>query len=92
MKRIIVMLSVLVFAAWTGMALAGAEGNVMGKVTKIQGDMWTIEMSDGKSKTVHIDPSTTKKEGDPKEGSMVSADVTSGGHANWIKAEAEMKH
>lgn len=92
MKRTIMTLGAFFFAAWVGIALAGAEGNVTGKVTKIQGDMWTIEMADGKTKSVHIDPSSTKKEGDLKVGAMVSADVTSGGHANWIKAEAEMKH
>ena len=91
MKRTILALSAFLFAAWFGIALAATEGNVQGKVTKIQGEMWTIEMSDGKTKTVHVDPSATKKEGDLKVGVMVSADVTSGGHANWIKAEAEKK-
>jgi hypothetical protein len=97
MKRYLLVLSAFLVAAWFGVALAGAEGNVKGKVTKIDGDMWTIEMTDGKSKTVHVDPSATKKEGDLKVGTVVSADVTSGGHANWIKADAgemkgEMKH
>ena len=91
MKRYILALGVLFVAAWFGVALAGAEGNLKGKVSKIDGDMWTIDLGDGKSKTVHVDPSATKKEGDPKVGSMVSADVTSGGHANWIKADGEMK-
>ena len=50
--------------------------------------MWTIDMGDGKLKEIHIDPSGTKKEGELKVGSNIAADVTGGGHANWIK-EAE---
>lgn len=73
---------------WTGAALAGAMGNVSGEVTKVDGDMVTVKMADGTSKAVHVDPSATKKEGEIKVGAHVTADVTSGGHANWIK---EMK-
>jgi hypothetical protein len=91
MKRYILALGVLFVAAWFGVALAGAEGNLKGKVTKIDGDMWTIELADGKTKSIHIDPATTKKEGELKVDAMVTADVTSGGHANWIKADGAMK-
>jgi hypothetical protein len=63
------------------------KGNVSGTVTGINGDMWTIETADGKMKKVHVDPSSTKKHGDVKVGAMVSADVTAGGHANWIRSD-----
>lgn len=73
---------------WSGAALAGEMGNVSGEVTKVDGEMVTIKMADGSSKSVHVDPKGTKKEGDIKVGAHVSADVASSGHANWIK---EMK-
>jgi ribosomal protein S1 len=63
-------------------------GNVSGEVTKVEGEMVTVKMADGSTKAVHVDPKGTKKEGDIKVGTHVSADVTSSGHANWIK---EMK-
>jgi hypothetical protein len=84
----VVLAAVAVSLMWAGAALAGAMGNVSGEVTKMEGDMVTVKMADGSMKSVHIDPSTTKKEGEIKVGAQVSADVTSGGHANWIK---EMK-
>jgi ribosomal protein S1 len=83
-----VLAAVAVSLLWAGTALAGAMGNVSGEVTKVDGDMVTIKMSDGSSKAVHVDPAGTKKEGEIKVGAHVTADVTSGGHANWIK---EMK-
>lgn len=86
MKRVLFVLGLLSVVAWLGIAVAATEGNLSGKVTKIDGEMWTVEMADGKTKSIHIDPATTKKEGELKVGAMVTADVTSGGHANWIKA------
>ncbi len=83
-----VLAGVAVSLMWAGVALAGEMGNVSGELTKMEGDMVTIKMADGSMKSVHIDPATTKKEGEIKVGAHVSADVTSGGHANWIK---EMK-
>jgi hypothetical protein len=68
-----------------GTALAGEMGNVTGEVTKVDGEMVTIKMDDGSSKSVHVDPKGTKKEGDIKVGAKVTADVASSGHANWIK-------
>jgi hypothetical protein len=47
--------------------------------------MVTIKLADGTAKTVHVDPKGTKKEGEIKIGAQVTADVTSSGHANWIK-------
>jgi hypothetical protein len=85
MKRTLLALGAVVVMAWFGVALAGTEGNLSGKITKIDGELVTVEMANGKSKAVHVDPSATKKEGDLKVGAMVTADVTSGGHANWIK-------
>jgi len=79
------LVAALVFA-WVGAAAAADKGNVMGEVTKVEGEMVTIKMADGASKTVHVDPKGTKKEGDIKPGAHVEADVTSSGHANWIKA------
>jgi hypothetical protein len=90
MKYVMLLIAAGVFAGWSSMAVA-MDGNVHGKVTKIDGEMWTIEMEGGKTKMVHIDPESTKKEGDLKIGAMVSADVTSGGHAKWIKASKMMK-
>lgn len=84
--RKLVLAAVAVSLMWAGTALAGAAGNVSGEVTKVDGDMVTIKMADGSMKSVHVDPSGTKKEGDIKVGAQVTADVTSGGHANWIKA------
>jgi hypothetical protein len=88
MKRILLGLGVVILAAWYGFALAGTESNLSGKITKMDGEMWTVEMADGKTKSAHIDPATTKKEGELKVGAMVTADVASNGHANWIKAAA----
>jgi hypothetical protein len=68
-----------------GAAWAGEMGNVSGEVTKVDGEMVTIKTADGSSKSVHVDPKGTKKEGDIKVGAKVTADVASSGHANWIK-------
>ena len=87
MKSKVMLLSAVILSAWFGLAMAGAEGNVSGEITKIDGEMVTIKMEDGKTKEVHIDAKSTKKEGDLKVGAHVSADVTSGGHANWIKVK-----
>ncbi|MEW6682238.1 MAG: hypothetical protein AB1451_04840 [Nitrospirota bacterium] len=87
MKKVI-LAAVAVSMMWAGSALAGAAGNVSGEVTKVDGEMVTIKMADGTSKAVHVDPAGTKKEGEIKVGAHVAADVTSSGHANWIK---EMK-
>ena len=84
MKRLI-MAAIAVSFIWAGTALAGEMGNVSGEVTKVDGEMVTIKTADGSSKSVHIDPKGTKKEGDIKVGAKVSADVASSGHANWIK-------
>lgn len=85
MKRLI-LAAIAVSFIWAGTALAGDMGNVSGEVTKVDGEMVTIKMADGSSKSVHVDPKGTKKEGDIKVGAKVSADVSSTGHANWIKA------
>ena len=87
MKKLI-LAAIAVSFIWAGTALAGDMGNVSGEVTKVDGEMVTIKMADGSSKSVHVDPKGTKKEGDVKVGAKVTADVTSSGHANWIK---EMK-
>lgn len=89
MKRFILMVLALSLV-WVGSALAGAVGNVSGEVTKVDGEMITIKAADGTTKAVHIDPTGTKKEGEIKVGAHVTADVTSGGHANWIKAMKDM--
>ena len=86
--RRLMMVAAAVSLIWVGSALAGEMGNVSGEVTKMDGEMVTIKMSDGTTKSVHVDPKGTKKEGEIKVGAQVTADVTSGGHANWIK---EMK-
>jgi len=88
MKRLI-LAAIAVSFIWAGTALAGDMGNVSGEVTKVDGEMVTIKMADGSSKAVHVDPKGTKKEGDIKVGAKVSADVSSSGHANWIKAMTE---
>ena len=87
MKKLM-LAAIAVSFIWAGTALAGEMGNVSGEVTKVEGEMVTVKTADGTSKSVHIDPKTTKKEGDIKVGAKVSADVASSGHANWIK---EMK-
>ncbi len=85
MKKLM-MAVVAVSLIWVGAALAGADaGNVAGEVTKVEGEMVTIKQADGTAKTVHVDPKGTKKEGEIKIGAQVTADVTSSGHANWIK-------
>ncbi len=84
MKRLI-LAAIAVSFILAGTALAGEMGNVSGEVTKVDGEMVTIKMADGSSKSVHVDPKGTKKEGDIKVGAKVSADVASSGHANWIK-------
>ncbi len=90
MKKLIMMV-VAVSLIWVGAALAGADaGNVAGEVTKVEGEMVTIKAADGTTKSVHIVPKGTKKEGEIKVGAKVTADVTSGGHANWIKEVKDM--
>ncbi len=89
MKRFVMMV-LAVSLVWVGSALADAAGNVSGEVTKMEGDMVTIKAADGTTKSVHIDPKGTKKEGEIKVGAKVTADVTSGGHANWIKEVKDM--
>jgi len=89
MKRFVMMVLV-VSLVWVGSALADAAGNVSGEVTKVEGDMVTIKAADGTTKSVHVDPKGTKKEGEIKVGAKVTADVTSGGHANWIKEVKDM--
>lgn len=89
MKRFVMMV-LAVSLVWVGSALAGAAGNVSGEVTKVEGEMVTIKAADGTTKSVHIDPRGTKKEGEIKVGAQVTADVTSGGHANWIKEVKDM--
>lgn len=86
-----VLAAIAVSLIWAGTALAGEMGNVSGEVTKVEGDMVTVKTADGGSKSVHVDPKATKKEGDIKVGAHVTADVTSGGHANWIKEMKDMK-
>ncbi|MEO6665425.1 MAG: hypothetical protein ABIO65_01450 [Nitrospiria bacterium] len=58
-----------------------------GTITKISGDMITLKMSDGKTKSVHVDPIKTQKQGELKVGSMVKADVNADGHANSIEVK-----
>ncbi len=89
MKRFVMMV-LAVSLVWVGSALADAAGNVSGEVTKVEGEMVTIKAADGTTKSVHVDPKGTKKEGEIKVGAKVTADVTSGGHANWIKEVKDM--
>ena len=89
MKRFVLMV-LAVSLVWVGSALAGAKGNVSGEVTKVEGEMVTIKAADGTTKSVHIDPTGTKQEGKIKVGAQVTADVTSSGHANWIKEVKNM--
>lgn len=84
MRKLMMVVAVASFL-WIGSALAGEKGNVSGEVTKMDGEMVTIKMADGTTRSVHVDPMGTKKEGNIKVGAKVTADVTSGGHANWIK-------
>jgi ribosomal protein S1 len=84
MKKLL-LAAIAVSFIWAGTALAGEMGNVSGEVTKVEGETVTVKMADGTSKSVHIDPKGTKKEGDIKVGAKVTADVASSGHANWIK-------
>ncbi|MEO6665426.1 MAG: hypothetical protein ABIO65_01455 [Nitrospiria bacterium] len=85
-----IMMGVAISLVWAGVAVAGAMGNVSGEVTKVEGEMVTVKMADGATKSVHVDPKGTKKEGKIEVGSKVTADVTSGGHANWIKEMHDM--
>jgi hypothetical protein len=87
MKSKMLVLGAVLLMAWMGTALAMEGGNLKGKITKIDGAMVTVESADGKSKTVHVDPASTKKEGELKVGVNVTADVTEKGHANWITVE-----
>jgi len=89
MKRFVMMV-LAVSLVWVGSALADAAGNVSGEVTKVEGEMLTIKAADGTTKSVHVDPKGTKKEGEIKVGTHVTADVTSSGHANWIKEVKDM--
>lgn len=89
MKRFVLMV-LAVSLIWVGSALAAAAGNVSGEVTKVEGEMVTIKAADGTTKTVHVDPKGTKKEGEIKVGAQVTADVTSSNHANWIKEVKDM--
>ncbi len=81
-KIMAVMAALLV---WTGLAVASIGGNVNGEVTEIKGDMVTVKTSDGAMKSIHVDPSATKKEGMIKVGVQISAEVNDKGHAEWVK-------
>ncbi len=70
---------------WTGLAMADVPGSIRGEVTKISGDMVTIKTTEGKMQSFHVDPKTTKKEGQVNVGAMVSADVNNSGHATSVK-------
>ena len=89
-----ILMSLAVFLVLGGIALAGGgKGNLSGEITKIDGDMVTVKTEDGKEKMIHVDPAATKKEGNLEVGTHIKADVTSKGHANWIKeTEGEGEH
>ncbi|HEX9756255.1 MAG TPA: hypothetical protein VGB26_00475 [Nitrospiria bacterium] len=82
----IVVMSLAFFLVLGGIALAGeGKGNLSGEITKIDGDMVTVKTEDGEDKKIHVDSASTKKEGNLEVGTHIAADVTSKGHANWIK-------
>jgi len=88
MKQFGVLSLVAAVLLWTGVAAAaGEKGNVTGEIIKMEGDNLTVKTEDGQTKSIHVDPVETKKEGDLTLGARVEADVTPSGHANWIKVE-----
>lgn len=84
MKKLSMMLGIAALTIWAGTATAAAE-RLEGTITKISGDMITLKMSDGKTKSVHVDPIKTRKQGELKVGAMVKADVNADGHADSIE-------
>lgn len=65
------------------------KGHIKGEVTKIEGDMVTVKDAAGKDHMLHVDKTSTKKEGDIKVGARVEADADDSGHAKSIKVEAK---
>jgi len=87
-----ILMTLAVFLVFAGTALAGGgKGNLSGEITKIDGEMLTVKTADGEAKEIHVDPASTKKEGDLEVGRHITADITSKGHANWIKEVEEDK-
>ncbi|NOY83381.1 MAG: hypothetical protein GXO96_00910 [Nitrospirae bacterium] len=80
-KIMMIMAALLV---WTGVAVASIA-TVSGEITEIKGEMVTVKTGDGAMKSIHVDPSATKKEGMIKVGAHVSAEVNDKGHAESIK-------
>lgn len=84
MKQMMIMAATLSFFL-TAVAAGDMLGNVTGEVTKVEGEMVTIKTADGANRTVHVDPKSTRTEGDISTGAYVTADVTSDNRAIWIK-------
>ncbi len=68
----------------------GLAGEIKGEITKISGETVEVKDSAGKSHSIHVDPTGTKKTGELKVGAKVTADVNDKGHANSIKVEGGM--
>ena len=79
------------FLVFAGSAIAGIPGNISGEVTQIKGEMVTIKTSEDKMEKFHVDPKSTKKEGNIEIGAHVTADVDEKGHAKSVAVVKNMK-
>ncbi|MBI3358284.1 MAG: hypothetical protein HY037_01645 [Nitrospirae bacterium] len=74
--------------ATVSFAMKTHEGMIKGEVTKIDGEMVTVKDAEGEEHMLHVDPESSKKEGEITVGAMVEADADDKGHAKSIKVEA----
>jgi hypothetical protein len=68
-----------------GVGLAGQTLN--GEIVKIDGAMVSVKDDSGKVTQIHVDPKTTQKTGELKEGAKVTAQVNDKGHAESIEVK-----
>jgi hypothetical protein len=87
MKRILCgIILALAILSFNGMSWAAM---ITGTLTKIDGSFYVVKDDKGKEQRIHFND-TTKKEGEIKEGAMVTIDEAKG-HANSIEVVTKKK-
>jgi hypothetical protein len=87
MKKIFGLIGAFVLVmALTGVGLAGTT--ITGKIVKIEGEMISVKDDNtGRVQQIHVDPKTTQKTGEMKEGAKVTAQVDDRGHAHSVEVK-----